>query len=161
MAATDAARILRPPETFNFKSGTPVAVEVARLEPVIFEAQDVVGALPEEAERGRRSEGTLLDPSDALATIPPTVYVEVLTGREVGADGKATCPFHAGGDERTPSLHAYPTPEAGWVCFAGCGGGSIIDLGALLYGIEPRGRGFTDIRKRLAKDLLAATAVAA
>jgi len=163
MAATDAARILRPPETFNHKTGSPVPVEVARLEPVIFEAQDVVGALPEEAERDRerRSEGTLLDPSDALATIPPTVYVEVLTGREVGSDGKATCPFHAGGQERTPSLHAYPTPEAGWVCFAGCGGGSIIDLGALLYRIEPRGRGFTDIRKRLAKDLLAAsTAVA-
>ena len=47
------------------------------------------------------------------------------------------------------------------MCFAGCGGGSIIDLGALLYGIEPRGRGFTDIRKRLAKDLLAASAAVA
>jgi len=164
MAATDAARILRPPETFNHKTGSPVPVEVARLEPVIFEARDVVGALPEEAERDRdrRSEGTLLDPSDTLATIPPSVYIEALTGREVGSDGKVTCPFHGGGQERTPSLHAYPTPEQGWMCFAGCGGGSIIDLGALLYGIEPRGRGFTDIRKRLAKDLLAAsTAVAA
>ena len=31
--------------------------------------------------------------------------------------------------------------------------GSIIDLGALLYGIEPRGRGFFAIRNRLLADL--------
>lgn len=36
----------------------------------------------------------------------------------------------------------------------GCkAGGSVIDLGALLYGLEPRGFGFFEIRKRLLAEL--------
>jgi len=33
-------------------------------------------------------------------------------------------------------------------------GGSAIDLAAHLYGLEPRGAGFFEIRRRLALDLL-------
>ena len=74
----------------------------------------------------------------------------------MGRDGKAQCPWHGGGDERTPSLHCYD--DGGFYCY-GCGvGGSIIDLGARLYGLEPRGRGFHEIRRRLAADLLGAGA---
>ena len=38
-------------------------------------------------------------------------------------------------------------------CHACAAGGSIIDLGALLYGIEPRGAGFHRIRERLLAEL--------
>ncbi len=91
---------------------------------------------------------------DALMEISPTVYVAILTGREIGRDGKVDCPFHDGGDERTASLHVYDDPARGWYCFA-CGrGGTIVDLAAELYGIEPRGQGFHDIRRRLIDELL-------
>jgi DNA primase len=65
------------------------------------------------------------------------------------------CPFHAGGEERTPSLHVYPN-DRGWACF-GCGrGGTIVDFGAHLYGIEPRGGGFHELRRRLVSELVPA-----
>jgi DNA primase len=84
----------------------------------------------------------------------------VLLGQEVGRDSKVRCPWHGGGQERTPSLHCFPG-DNGWYCF-GCGkGGSIIDLAAMLYGIDARGAGFHEIRRRLAEELLAAPAVAA
>lgn len=86
---------------------------------------------------------------DALQAIPATLYVAALTGQEPGRDGKICCPFHA---DTAPSLHVYPG-ERGWVCFGCRRGGTIIDFGAALYGIEPRGRGFHEIRRRLRDDL--------
>ncbi len=83
-------------------------------------------------------------------SIPPPIYVEALTGRAVGRDGKVACPFH---DDGTPSLHVYEDAERGWACF-GCGrGGTIIDFGAELFGIEPRGADYHRIRERLEADL--------
>ncbi len=98
---------------------------------------------------------------DPLLEIPATEYVPLLTGRPLGRDGKTVCPFHAGGQERTPSLHAYPG-DGGWACFGSCPappgcrhlGGDIIAFGAALYGIEPRGSGYHEIRQRIAADLL-------
>lgn len=153
MRATDAARVLRPPGTFNLKTGVPVPVVVQSINVEIFTAQDVAGALPDPPERASREPGTAGPRAvrdDPLLAIPPTVYVEALTGRQVGRDGKIACPFH---EDRTPSLHVYPTVERGWCCHAGCGGGSVIDFGAKLYGIEPRGAGFHQIRERLEADL--------
>ena len=162
MAATDAARILRPPGTLNFKTGEPVPVTVKRLVIEVFTLKALAGHLPDpEPTAPRRLTAPLVARGDdPLLAIAPPMYVEMLTGREVGRDGKARCPFHADGGERTPSLHAYPTPEEGWTCFAGCGGGTIIDLGALLYGIEPRGTGYHAIRHRLAEALLGQEAAA-
>jgi hypothetical protein len=88
---------------------------------------------------------------DVLQQIPASEYLPALTGRAVGRDGKALCPFH---EERTPSLHAYEDPARGFYCFGCRAGGSIIDFGARLYGIDPRGAGFLEIRRRLAADLL-------
>lgn len=45
--ATDAARILRPPGTFNFKHAPERPVECTRLELRLFDWPDVVGALPD------------------------------------------------------------------------------------------------------------------
>ena len=156
-AAADAARVLRPPATINHKGAQPVAVTIERLEVEIFEADHVVGHLPDVAppddERPRHPLPP--DPNDALMALAPAVYVEMLTGQVPDRDGKVACPFH---EERTPSLHAYATAADGWYCF-GCGrGGSIIDFGSLLYGIEARDAGFHEIRRRLLDDLLGAAA---
>ncbi len=97
------------------------------------------------------------DPSragDALMSIPATVYVPALTGRLLGRDGKLECPFH---EDWNPSLHCYEG-AGGWYCFQCSRGGSIIDLGAALWGLEPRGGGYFEIRRRLAVELLSVAA---
>jgi hypothetical protein len=151
--STDAARILRPPGTLNHKLDPPARVEAARLHVDVVDVDQVTGALldpPEPRRRLRRA--PTLEPGDDLLAIPPHVYVEALTGQAVGRDGKIACPFHA---DRTPSLHVYEHPERGWCCF-GCGiGGTIIDFGAHLFGIEPRGAGYHELRRRVAEQLLA------
>ena len=155
MAAAEPARILRLPGTRNHKHEPPTPVECTRLELTSFHARDVVGHLADPPER-RAPAATApraLETDDPLRELAATEYVPPLTGHQVGADGKTLCPL-PGHDERTPSFHAYPTPEDGWHCFGCQRGGTIIDLGAALYDIEPRGRGFHDIRRRLAADLL-------
>lgn len=158
MAAAEAARILRLPGTSNHKTDPPAAVTCTRLELDSFHAREIVGGLPDLPER-RAQPAPAATPRratdhDELLTIPASEYVPLLTGHQVGRDGKAICPLH---DERTPSLHAYPDDQ-GWWCFGCQRGGTIIDLGAAIYGINPRGRGFHDIRRRLASDLLSAVA---
>jgi hypothetical protein len=70
----------------------------------------------------------------------------VLLGLDVGRSRKVRCPFH---DDRTPSLHVYPSPEQGWYCF-GCGRGtSIYDMAAAAWGMDTRGQAFLELRDRL------------
>jgi CHC2 zinc finger len=119
----------------------------------VYEAAEIVADLPEPPRKPPASI-QLTRPArhspDPLLSFPATEYVPALTGRELGRNLKMNCPFH---DDRTPSLHCYPG-DRGWKCF-GCGrGGSIIDLGAELYDLQPRGAGFHEIRRRLASDLL-------
>jgi len=86
---------------------------------------------------------------DPLKQIPPAVYVEALTGEVVPRNGKIRCPL-PDHEDRTPSFQVY---SSHWKCF-GCGRhGSIIDFGAALYGLEPRGSGYFEIRRRLIDDL--------
>jgi hypothetical protein len=151
--ATDAGRILRPPGTCNFKTGEPVPVEVEHLALEVYALEDVVGKLADPvAERSAWAPVAAPTAVDyPLATIPPPLYVELLTGREPGRDGKIACPFH---DDRTPSLEVYDDPARGWFCFGCERGGTIIDFGAALFGIEPRGASFGELRRRLAAGLL-------
>jgi hypothetical protein len=88
-----------------------------------------------------------------VLAIEPAVYVRVLTGRKVGRDGKARCPFHP---DRTPSLHAYRDPARGWTCYSSrCAhrgrpnGGDIYDLAAQLWNLATRGPDFPELRRRL------------
>lgn len=158
--ATDCARILRPPGTFNFKTGSPVPVELERLNVEVYEARAIVEGLPDPPAPRRRERPPAARPAsdDPLLAIPPPAYVEALTGREVGRDGKMRCPFH---DDRTPSLHVYDDPERGWACFGACDrGGTIIDFGAALWEISPRGAGYHELRRRLAGALLGREAAA-
>lgn len=93
------------------------------------------------------------DADDPLHAIEPAFNIEALTGEEVGLDGKCRCPL-PGHDDRTPSCHVYPTPEQGFYC-DGCGrGGTVIDLTAALWGIDPRRAGYREIRDRLVRELI-------
>jgi hypothetical protein len=146
LVCCDAARILRPPGTFNFKWGARLPVsQLGDLQTKPFALGDVVDHLPSvpvpSLARGARG-----PVADELLAISPTEYVAVLTGQRVGRDGKVSCPFHT---DRTPSLHAYPTPERGWYCF-GCGrGGTIYDLAGALWQRNTRGPEFVELRRLL------------
>jgi hypothetical protein len=90
--------------------------------------------------------GSLFD--DPLRRLSARDYVPLLTGRDPGRDGKLRCPLHAGGEERTPSLHVYDGAR-GWYCFACRRGGSIVDLAAALWGLGTRGADYCELRERL------------
>ena len=159
----EIARVMRPPATVHRRDGEPRPVTVEHGSIVTYVAADVVGALadppaPARPTRpaARPATAVELTSGDPLRGIPATTYVPVLTGQQLGRDGKATCPWH---EDWNPSLHVYDD-DRGWYCFQCGAGGSIIDLGARLYGLEPRGRGFHDIRRRLAADLLGGRRVA-
>jgi len=165
MASAEPARILRLPGTLNHKSDPPSSVTCTRLELDSFHARDVVGHLPDPPAPERPAPAPVARPArdtaDALRTIPAAEYVPALAGHEAGRDGKVRCPFHAAGQERTPSMHLYGT---GWACFA-CpplrpdrdhAGGDIYTFGGLHYGLDPRDpEQFKRLRRRLATDLLA------
>jgi len=156
----DAARILRPPGTFNHKTGSPVPVELEHVDcNAVYEARAIVEGLPDPPAPRRRERPPAARPAseDPLLAIPPPVYVEALVGREVGRDGKLACPFH---NDRTPSLAVYDDPARGWYCFGCEQGGDIYTFGAALWEISPRGAGYHELRRRLAGALLGREAAA-
>jgi hypothetical protein len=152
---SDIARILRPPGTFNHKHRPPQAVtllafrqdaqvsltHLSRLLPADPDPP-TWRATPARSRVGR----TALDRE--LLSIPAAEYARVLADREPNREGKILCPFHA--DEH-PSLQLYP--DGGFYCFgSGCRrGGSIFDFAGHLWGIDPRGTRFLELRERLAK----------
>jgi hypothetical protein len=148
-SVTDASRILRPPLSVSHKYDQPRPVTMRSFTGEQFTVEEIAAALPElpAPRRPRRTVPAVVH-EDVLKTISAPTYVKVLTGQEVGRDGKIASPFHEDG---TPSLHVY---DGHWVCYGCARGGTIIDLGSYLYGIEPRGRGYHEIRRRLATDLL-------
>lgn len=155
-ASVDAARVLRPPSTLNFKSDPPGLVRLETFASERFDTAALLATLPrqEREETPRRALAPRPSPrrvDDPLRTLEPAVYVEVLTGQEVGRDRKVSCPFHR---DRTPSLHAYETPEDGWFCFGCRAGGSVYDLGGGVMGLATRGREFLELRRRLYELLL-------
>ena len=155
----DASRILRPPGTLNHKHtpARPVTLDEAcpdrryRLEDLTRDL--ALPPAPEPAPRapshtgGDRSLDLDTAVDLALLAIAPSVYVPVLAGvAELGRDRKVCCPIH---NERTPSLHAYPTPEQGWFCFGCRRGGSIFDLAAAVWNLSTKGADFLEIKTRL------------
>jgi hypothetical protein len=101
-----------------WKYDPPTPVTLARYTGERFSVDQVAGDLrdpPAAPRRPAQSEAAPARAADPLLRIAPAVYVEALTGRRVGRDGKVACPFHP--DSR-PSLHAYPDPAAGWACFS-------------------------------------------
>lgn len=146
----EAARILRVPGTRNFKRDPSAPVELVAFNPSRrYRPAELDAWLPEEpqgappdavATRSRRFT------SDPLRSVTPAAYARVLLGVAVDRSRKIRCPFH---DDRTPSLHLYPTAEEGWYCF-GCGRGSTIyDMAAALWRMGTRGSDFLELRARL------------
>lgn len=155
LQSADAARILRPPGTLNYKSkyGRPRPVElVFAAEHPRYLAEEVVGALaPRRATQRRRpNRGGSHRPADPLRQIPPSVYFAALTGLEPSREGKVCCPLRAHVDPG-PSCHVYESAGEGWYCF-GCGrGGDIYELAGELWGLRREGREFLELRDLLAK----------
>ena len=153
--------MLRPPATLNYKYEPPAPVTLERYTCERLSAERVTGTLADPPPGRPRQSAPDPSPSrarDPLLTIVPTIYVEALTVRQVGRDGKVACPFHP---DKQPSLHAYPEPADGWVCFsAKCwrgdrpNGGDIYDLAAQLWGLSTRGRDFPELRQRLYQQFL-------
>jgi len=116
-AVTGAAAVLRPPETLNFKHDPPARVTLERFTGERFETAELLARLPELPQPAAAVRVPAADfAGDPLRAIAPAVYVEALTGRAPGRDGKIACPLHK---DRTPSFHVYETAEEGWYCF-GC-----------------------------------------
>jgi len=159
LASVDAARILRPPTSWNRKHTPPTRVEFLEFQPNrSYTLADLTAGLgdpslePRSAKTPVRTAESELDRQ--LLAIPAATYVPALTGRNPNRAGKIPCPFH---EDHTPSLQLY---EHDWYCYGACRtGGSIYDLGALLYGLGTRGQDFLKLRQRLAEDLLPLTIV--
>jgi hypothetical protein len=147
---SDAARILRPAGSANWKSGRPAPVRLIRLDEQrgveVAELDRRLPALAVEPAMSSRASSRAVG-ADRLLAVAPRVYVERLTGATVGRDGKVRCPFH---EDRTPSLHVYEDPQRGWFCFGCRRGGSIYDFAALLLGRDARGEDFLELRRELA-----------
>jgi hypothetical protein len=156
-AVTNAATVLRPPGTYNFKTTPPAPVVLEHLTPATSSLQAVTAGIAEDpapptpaATPRSRPPGRGQDP---LRALDPAHYVSVLTGQTVGRSRKISCPFH---EDRTPSLHVYQHPQQGWYCF-GCKrhGHTVYDLASALWlsGHSPgdplRGMDFIVVRERL------------
>lgn len=158
MKATDAARILRVAGTRNHKYEDAPRVSITWCKARKHDlARELVGDLPDPAPprvlpapRPRRDFGP--DPErDRLVAVPARQYVAELTGREV-LRGMACCPFHKGGQERTPSLHVDGGDDALYFCFGCNEGGDVFSFAARLWGLDER-RDFPELKKRLAEAL--------
>ncbi len=99
----------------------------------------------------------LRPPTEPVRAFPLALAFEVLAGETVPHSEMVRCPS-SDHEDRSPSCHV----SADVFYCHGCGrGGSIVDLGGLLWGIEPRGAGYHEIRERLEAELLPALRSAA
>ena len=156
LASTDAARILRPPTSWNHKHAPPAPVELVGLVPTRrHDAEALVDGLVDQpvgpshgATERARSARTEID--RALLAIPAVDHAQRLTGRTADRTGKIRCPFH---DDRTPSLQLYD--DGTWYCYGSCrAGGSIYEFGARLWRVSSKGSDFLVLRDRLTHELI-------
>jgi hypothetical protein len=156
-ASVDAARILRPPTSWNRKRTPPTRVELVLLQPARrYQLEELTAGLtdpsPPRRMTSQPSRAATSELDQLLLAIPAATYVQTLTGRHPNRAGKIRCPFH---DDSTPSLQLY---DHSWYCFGCRLGGSIYDFGALLFGLDTHGHQFLQLRQRLAHELHAAPA---
>ena len=156
LVSVDAARILRPPSTWNYKHSPPTPVELIELDParrydldqLVDGLDDLPGRPSVSATTPRRTGRTELD--TLLLAIPAAEYVHALTGISPDRTGKIHCPFH---QDRTASLQLYA--DGTWYCYGACkAGGSIFDFASRLWQMETKNRDFLKLRARLAGELL-------
>ncbi|MHB8657439.1 MAG: DNA-primase RepB domain-containing protein [Solirubrobacteraceae bacterium] len=154
LASVDAARILRPPTSWNRKRTPPTRVDLLAMQAIRrYQLTELTAGLADPSPPRQPTAPSNRPPTSELdrqlLAIPAATYVPALTGRQPNRAGKIRCPFH---DDANPSFQLY---DHGWYCFGACRtGGSIYDFAGLLYGLSSRGREFLQLRQRLAEDLL-------
>jgi hypothetical protein len=159
--ATNAGRILRVAGTRNHKRGEAQRVAITRFETHNnVTAAGLVGELcdpaPPQALTAVVAKVCNVGlPSDAdteaLRAVPAREYIPLLTGREV-LRGFAQCPFHKGGQERTPSLSVGGPNDTLWLCFGCDEGGDVFTMAARMWGLRER-EDFPTIKTKL-KEIL-------
>jgi hypothetical protein len=155
LASTDAARILRPPSSWNHKRSPPTPVTLIELDPARrYDVKQLIDGLADPphsssaAAEPRRAAGRT-DLDRRLLSIPAADYVRALVGVSPNRSGKIHCPFH---DDCTPSLQLYD--DGTWYCYGACNaGGSIFDFAARLWRTGTKDRAFLKLRTRLADEL--------
>ena len=123
LASVDAARILRPPSSWNHKHSPPAPVELIELDRAVnttstsssTDSKTRLGhATGDPATRARRTGRTEID--RLLLAIPAAEYVRAIAGVSPNRAGKVHCPFH---EDRTASLQLYE--DGTWYCFGPAG----------------------------------------
>ena len=142
LASVDAARILRPPSSWNHKHSPPAPRRADRTRPGATvrprpssstDSTTRPAGHPSARRHRRRTGRTEID--RLLLAIPAAEYVHALTGISPDRTGKIHCPFH---DDRTPSLQLYE--DGTWYCYGACkAGGSIFDFAARAWQMRPKG----------------------
>jgi hypothetical protein len=154
LASVDAARILRPPSSWNHKHTPPVPVRLLDFDPARrSDPGELVDGMPDPPDKpahGRdQRQRRASHPLDrALLAIPAEQYVQALTGIRPNRAGKIPCQFH---DDVDPSLQLYA--DGSWYCFGCRRGGTIYDFAALLWGAGTKDHAFLKLRARLAQVL--------
>lgn len=100
LASVDAARILRPPSSWNHKHSPPAPVELIELDQtrrydldqLVDGLDDPPGRPPVAVKTTHRTGRTEID--RLLLAIPAAEYVHALTGISPDRVGKIHCPFH-------------------------------------------------------------------
>ncbi|HEX4836952.1 MAG TPA: CHC2 zinc finger domain-containing protein [Solirubrobacteraceae bacterium] len=160
LACVDIARLLRPPETFNYKDQQAHAVRLLAYRPhAHYTLPELLAGLPDDprptaqVSHSRRQRKSRTELEQRLLAVPAAEYVRVLTGREPNRASKVLCPFH---EERDPSLHLYP--DGTFYCYGRhsehrpCAkGGTIFDFAAALWNLGTRERDFLELSRRLAE----------
>lgn len=162
-ACIDAARLLRPPGTLNYKHTPPAPVELVGYAPdLVYPLAALTDGLYDPADDQPAAAPVAVHSLDAyrqaaaagedlyrhLRGLPTAYYLERLTGQTPNREGKVRCPFH---DERTASLHCYD--DGTWYCYGCRAGGSVFDFASRLWNVPTRGPSFVALRTRLAEDL--------
>lgn len=139
MKSTDAARILRPPGTFNHKHSTPAPVTVAHFEVDVFDFENVVGALSDPPARpsrqvaksagDRHRDDDDLGAQDAAVTLIERYSPETELWASGGGRLHGRCPFDHH-EDRNPSFGLFD--DGGYCC--SCGSGDIVRLFVHLRG---------------------------
>jgi len=155
LVSVDAARILRPPSSWNHKHSPPTRVELIELDRARrYDLDQLVDGLDDPPSRpsvsARTSRGPGRTELDALLlAVPAAEYVHALTGISADRTGKIHCPFH---QDHTASLQLYE--DGTWYCYGACkAGGSIFDFASRLWLTGTKGAAFLKLRARLADEL--------